>query len=92
MQNHARSGRKSGRLLTLSNSDPAETMRCVFRACAIAFVPNWRPSFRYLLVLCTCGLKTPPVTISGPIWVLWHPSTHPDLKPPVNIRSTKQGH
>ena len=27
MQNHARSGRKSGRLLTLSNSDPAETMR-----------------------------------------------------------------
>ena len=45
MQNHARSGRKSGRLLTLSNSDPAETMRCVFRACAIAFVPNWEAKF-----------------------------------------------
>ena len=59
MQNHARSGRIIGRIFTLGKSNIAVTMGCVFVAPRVAFVPNLRPTFRYLGQLCTCGLKTP---------------------------------
>ena len=28
------------------------------------------------------------MTISDPVWVLWHPSTHPDLKTRMNLLHT----
>ena len=82
--------KKIGKKSYLGKSNIAVTMGCVFVAPAAAFVPNLRPTFRYLSQLCTCGLKTTTVTISGPIWVLWHPSTHPDLKGRVDNRSTEE--
>ena len=65
MQNHARSGRIIGRIFTLGKSNIAVTMGVLFVAPAAAFVPNLRPSFRYLWQLCTCGLKSYPMTIRG---------------------------
>ena len=60
-----------GRIFTLGNSTIAVTMSTRFSAPALAFVPNLRPTFRYLSQLCTCGLKTHPVTISMPYRPPW---------------------
>ena len=51
-----------GRIFTLGNSTIAVTMSTRFSAPALAFVPNLRPTFRYLGQLCTGGWKTHPVT------------------------------
>ena len=46
---------KIGKKSYQGKSRTAETMGCVFSAPALAFVPNLRPTFRYLSQLCTCG-------------------------------------
>ena len=83
--------KKIGKKSYLGKSSIAVMMGVLFVAPAPAFVPNLRPSFRYLSQLCTGGLKSHPMTISGPVWVLWHPSTHPDLKTRMNLLHTDQG-